>query len=261
VKQVPGWKTDKADARWLAKLMRYGLLQASLIPPAEQRDLRDLRRYRTKLVQEHNREVNRVQGVLERANIKLAAVAKGRLRTKIPVLEQALIGLVRDHHRQLLAIQLAHIDFVDEQIDALSSEITSRLTALHQGEPPVPPADTTGTTGGAAAPGAPAEPMTFARALSGLQSTVTNLRSPTSVLSDVWLASANGPAHGMLSSCSSGCRSVYIAFYATGPSSPAASSARPSRVGTKRYPRSCSVLMTRCARPLSPTALRAAIMQ
>jgi transposase len=75
VKQVPGRKTDKADARWLAKLMRYGLLQASFIPPQGQRDLRDLTRYRTKLVQERSREVNRVQGVLERANIKLASVA------------------------------------------------------------------------------------------------------------------------------------------------------------------------------------------
>ena len=75
VKNVPGRKTDRADARWLAKLMRHGLLQASFIPPVEQRDLRDLTRYRTKLVQERTREVNRVQGVLERANIKLASVA------------------------------------------------------------------------------------------------------------------------------------------------------------------------------------------
>lgn len=77
VKQVPGRKTDKADARWLAKLMRYGLLAASFIPPQGQRDLRDLRRYRTQLVQERSREVNRVQGVLGRANMKLAAVATG----------------------------------------------------------------------------------------------------------------------------------------------------------------------------------------
>src|SRR5688572_14923533 len=125
VKRVPGRKTDKADARWLAKLMRYGLLQASFIPPQDQRDLRDLTRYRTKLIQERSREVSRVQGVLERANIKWASVAAdilgmsgramlaaliegrvdpatmatlahGRLRSKIPLLEQALTGLVRD---------------------------------------------------------------------------------------------------------------------------------------------------------------------
>jgi transposase len=75
VKRVPGRKTDKADARWLAKLMRYGLPRASFIPPEPQRDLRDLTQYRTKLVQERSREVNRVQGVLERADIKLASVA------------------------------------------------------------------------------------------------------------------------------------------------------------------------------------------
>jgi transposase len=157
VKNVPGRKTDKADARWLAKLMRYGLLQASFIPPAGQRDLRDLTRYRTKLVQERSREVNRVQGVLERANIKLAAVAsdimgvsaramlecliagrtdpaalaalaRGRLRSKLPVLEQALTGIVRPHHQQLLAIQLAHIDFLDEQLESLSTAITHCVT-------------------------------------------------------------------------------------------------------------------------------------
>src|ERR671915_1072800 len=159
VKQVPGRKTDKNDARWLAKLMRYGLLHASFIPPRGQRELRELTRYRTKLVQERSREVNRVQGVLERANIKLAAVAtdimgvsarailaavvegradpatmaelaKRRMRSQIPLLEQALTGLVRDHHRQLLAMQLAHIDFLDEQIEALSAEIIRRLAAL-----------------------------------------------------------------------------------------------------------------------------------
>ena len=158
VKQVPGRKTDKADARWLTKLMRYGLLRASFIPPVEQRDLRDLTWYRTKLVQEHSQEVTRAQGVLERANIKLAAVAteimgvsarailaalvegradpammaelaKRRMRSTMPLLEQALTGLVRDHHRQLLAMPLAHSDFLDEQIEALSTEIERRLAA------------------------------------------------------------------------------------------------------------------------------------
>ncbi|HKA55211.1 MAG TPA: IS110 family transposase [Candidatus Binatia bacterium] len=164
VKNVPGRKTDKADARWLAKLMRFGLLQASFIPPKGQRDLRDLTRYRTKLVQERVREVNRVQGVLERANIKLASViadimgvsgramlealiagradpatmaalAKRRMRSKIPVLEHALTGIVHDHHRQLLAMQLAHIDFLDEQIEALNAAIETSLQALSTAEP------------------------------------------------------------------------------------------------------------------------------
>jgi transposase len=139
--------------------MRFGLLQASFIPPKGQRDLRDLTRYRTKLVQERVREVNRVQGVLERANIKLASViadifgvsgramlealiagradpavmaalAKRRMRSKIPLIEQALTGVVQDHHRQLLAMQLAHIDFLDEQIEALNRAIEASLSAL-----------------------------------------------------------------------------------------------------------------------------------
>ena len=74
VKQVPGRQTDKAEARWLAKLRREGWWQARFIPPQGQRDLRDLPRDRTKLGQERSRAVNRVQGVLERANIKLGAV-------------------------------------------------------------------------------------------------------------------------------------------------------------------------------------------
>jgi transposase len=167
VKHVPGRKTDRADARWLAKLRRYGLLQASFMPPVEQRDRRDRTRYRTKVVQERTREINRVQGVLARANIKLASVATdimgvsgrailaaliegrsdpatmaelatGRLRRKIPVLEQALTGLVRDHPRRLLAMQVAPIDFLEEQLAALSADITRLLTELSAA--PTPPA-------------------------------------------------------------------------------------------------------------------------
>jgi transposase len=136
--------------------MRFGLLQASFIPPKGQRDLRDLTRYRTTLVQERVREVNRVQGVLERANIKLASVisdimgvsgramlealiagradpatmaalAQRRMRSKIPVLEQALTGIVHAHHRQLLAMQLAHIDFLDEQIANLANTFWTHM--------------------------------------------------------------------------------------------------------------------------------------
>jgi transposase len=197
VKRVPGRKTDKADARWLAKLMRYGLLQASFIPPQSQRDLRDLTRYRIKLVQERSREVNRVQGVLERANIKLASVAAdimgmsgrailaaliegradpatmaalahGRMRSKIPLLEQALTGLVRDHHRRLLVLQLAHIDFLDEQIETLNAEITGYLAALGPGEPPANTSGRLEAASSAAEPGPSTASMSFARAVSVL---------------------------------------------------------------------------------------------
>jgi transposase len=202
VKQVPGRKTDKADARWLAKLMRYGLLAASFIPPQGQRDLRDLTRYRTKLVQERSREVNRVQGVLERANIKLASVAtdimgvsgrailaaliagradagtmaelaKGRMRTKIPLLEQALTGLMRDHHRRLLTFQLTHIDFLDEQLEALGAEIMRVLTELGTAVPPRLPTDEAqvpGEQGGTVALDAPDTPLPFAHAVTVLDS-------------------------------------------------------------------------------------------
>ena len=154
-KQGPGRKTDQADARWLAKLMRDGRPNASGIPPVGQRDLRDLTRDRPTLVQERGREVNRVHGVLERAHLKLGAVAtnmfgvsgradpatlaglaKGRLRRKSPLLEQALTGLVRDHPRRVLTIQLAHLDFLDEPSEALSAEMARSPTELSGGQPP-----------------------------------------------------------------------------------------------------------------------------
>jgi transposase len=91
VKQGPGRKTEKADARWLAKRMRDGLLRARFIPPVAQRDVRDLTRYRTQLVQEPSREVNRVQGVLERANIKLAAVATAIMGVSARAILAALV--------------------------------------------------------------------------------------------------------------------------------------------------------------------------
>jgi transposase len=160
--------------------------------------LRDLTRYRTKLVQERSREVNRVQGVLERANIKLASVAtdimgvsgrailaaliqgradpatmaelaKGRMRTKLPQLEQALTGMMRDHYRRLLTMQLAHIDFLDEQIDALSTEIAHCVSALGVDDPSRSLADTAplaGETGDLNASGS--TPLSFAHAVTVL---------------------------------------------------------------------------------------------
>lgn len=159
VKQVPGRKTDVKDAEWLAELLSYGLLKASFIPAKPQRDLRDLTRHRVTLVQERARVVNRIQKVLEQANIKLASVAsdvmgvsgrqmmaalvagetdpslmaelaKGRLRNKIPELEKALTGVVRPHHRFMLAQQLAHIDFLDEQLARVSAEIGQRVEQM-----------------------------------------------------------------------------------------------------------------------------------
>jgi transposase len=171
-KHVPGRKTDVQDAEWLGELLSYGLLKPSFIPAKPQRDLRDLTRYRTTLVEERTRLVNRVQKLLESANIKLASVAsdvlgvsgrrmlealvagqgdpatlaelaKGRLRSKLAELRQALTGLVDEHHRYLLAHQLGHIDFLDEQIDDLAQEIGRRLDQMSQPVPP--PAPTAGS--------------------------------------------------------------------------------------------------------------------
>jgi transposase len=156
IKAVPGRKTDVRDCEWIADLLRHGLLRPSFVPDRPQRELRELTRYRTALVDERAAEVNRLHKTLEGANIKLAAVAtdplgvsgrqilealvagttdaatlaalaKGRLRTKLPQLEQALVGRVGAHQRFLVARQLAHIDFLDAQIVEVSAEIAERL--------------------------------------------------------------------------------------------------------------------------------------
>jgi transposase len=156
VKAVPGRKTDAKDCEWLADLLRHGLLRGSFVPERPQRELRELTRYRTSLVQERSAEVNRLQKTLEGANIKLgdvatdimglssrqmlaalaagqtdagamAQLAQGRLRDKLPALERALAGQVGPHQRFLLARQLAHIDFLDTSIAEVSTEIAARL--------------------------------------------------------------------------------------------------------------------------------------
>lgn len=156
MKAVPGRKTDVKDAEWIADLLRHGLLKASFIPDRPQRELRELVRYRKSLIEERAREVNRVQKVLEGANIKLASVAtdvlgvsgramleamiagkadpkdlaamaKGRLQKKKDELERALQGQVGVHQRMLLATQLRHVDFLDEEIAKLSEEIATRM--------------------------------------------------------------------------------------------------------------------------------------
>jgi transposase len=161
IKQVPGRKTDVKDAAWIADLLRHGLLRASFIPDRPQRELRELTRYRTTLVRARAAEVNRVQKVLEGANIKLAAVATdimgvsgreilaallagqqdaaalaqcahGRLREKIPQLEQALVGTLGAHQRFLLAEQLAHIDYLDALLERVSAEVAARVSPHEQ---------------------------------------------------------------------------------------------------------------------------------
>jgi transposase len=154
-KQVPGRKTDVKDAQWLAELLEIGLLKPSFIPPAPQRALREMTRMRTTFIQQRADMVNRVQKVLEDANIKLASVATdvmgvsgramiekmiggetdpkvladlaaGRLRNKTEALEKALFGRIQEHHRIILQQLMALIDSMDKSIAALDVEIESR---------------------------------------------------------------------------------------------------------------------------------------
>ena len=156
VKAVPGRKTDVRDCEWLADLLRHGLLTGSFVPDRPQRELRELTRYRSSLVRERTAEANRLQKTLEGANIKLASVAtdilgksgreilaalvagatdgtelaqlaQGRLREKIPQLERALVGRVGPHQRFLVAEQIAHIDFLDDAIARISTELAARV--------------------------------------------------------------------------------------------------------------------------------------
>lgn len=156
MKAVPGRKTDVKDAEWIADLLRHGLLRPSLIPDRPARELRELTRYRTSLIRERAAEVNRIQKVLEGANIKLASVAtnivgvsgramleglvagteepeqlaglaRGRLREKRPALAEALAGRLEAHQRFLLGVQLRHLDELDAVITQVSKEIEARL--------------------------------------------------------------------------------------------------------------------------------------
>jgi transposase len=152
LKQVPGRKTDVQDAAWIAQLMPYGLLQRSFIPDVEQRDLRDLTRYRTRLRGERTAASNRLEKILEDSNIKLSSVvshiqgvsarlmlealiqgetdvtkmanlALSTLRQKIPELEAALVGRIREHHRFMWRELLYQLDSLNERIAALDVRI------------------------------------------------------------------------------------------------------------------------------------------
>ncbi len=152
VRMVPGRKTDLADAAWLAELLEHGLLGASFVPPAEIRELRDLTRYRKRLIQTHTAEQQRAQKILEDAGIKLDSVAsdifgvsgramlhaliagerdpdvladlaKGKLRGKIPILREALRGRFRDHHATMLRFVFEHVAQLETTIASLDGEI------------------------------------------------------------------------------------------------------------------------------------------
>jgi len=152
VKILPGRKTDVADAAWLAELLEHGLLRGSFVPPPAIRELRDLTRYRKRLIQDHSSECQRVQKTLEDAGIKLdsvasdvlgmsgrlmlkallagerdpavlAEMAKGRMRSKIPELRQALRGRFREHHALLIGLSLEHIEHLEAAIARLDEQV------------------------------------------------------------------------------------------------------------------------------------------
>jgi len=152
LKNVPGRKTDVADAAWIAQLIEHGLVRPSFVPPPEIRDLRNLTRYRKAQIEERTREAQRLDKVLQDAGIKLSSVAsdlrgvsaqamlralaggerdpeilaelaRGTLRRKLPALREALVGRFRAHHALLLGEILAKLDYLDEAIGRLSDEI------------------------------------------------------------------------------------------------------------------------------------------
>jgi transposase len=155
MKAVPGRKTDVQDAEWICDLMRHGLLKASLIPSRPQRELRELVRYRLSLVSERTAEANRIQKVLEGGNIKLgsvvsemlgkssramlaalaagkhpediAALADPRLRATREELTEALRGRLTSHQYVMLRLQLDHVRYLDQQIEAVEAEVEKRL--------------------------------------------------------------------------------------------------------------------------------------
>jgi transposase len=157
VKNVPGRpKTDKIDAVWLAKVVEMGLCTPSLVHPKPIRQLRDLTRYRRSLIREQTREKQRVEKLLEDSQIKLssvisnifgvsgremlealiagqrnprtlAAMARGRMRAKITVLEEALTGHFEDHHGFLLRSMLTHVDALSVQIEEVATRIEAAI--------------------------------------------------------------------------------------------------------------------------------------
>jgi transposase len=161
IKAVPGRKTDVNDAEWIAKLLRHGLLKASFIPDRNQRELRELVRYRRSMIEENAREQNRLQKVLEGANIKLgsvvseingvssmemlraiadgeddpvklASMARKSLKKKKAELELALQGYISPHQRMMLKTILTHMDFLTNQISNLDREVTERVSSYQE---------------------------------------------------------------------------------------------------------------------------------
>jgi len=156
IKNVPGRKTDVKDCEWLCKLLQSGLLSGSFIPPKDIRQLRDLTRYKRKLVQTISAEKNRIQKTLEDANIKLSSVvsdtfgvsasqiieellkgklsieemsnlARGKLVKKRELLKEALVGNFQEHHKFMIEASISHIKSVEKIIENINSQIAEKM--------------------------------------------------------------------------------------------------------------------------------------
>jgi transposase len=173
VKNAPGRpKTDRLDAVWLAKLAGWGMLRPSFVPPAEIRQLRDYTRLRTDLTRERTRHWQRLEKLLEdalikvtsvasridtmsvrdmvealiagqRDPVKLAGLARGRMKAKHAALVEALTGRFDDHHGEIATILLAQIDGLTRQIEQLTARISELITTI----PAAQGVDPDGTTG------------------------------------------------------------------------------------------------------------------
>jgi len=230
IKAVPGRKTDVKDAEWIAELLRHGLLRGSFIPPQAQRDVRDLTRQRTNLVQDRATVIHRLQKVLEWANIKLSSVAtdvtgvsarrmlealvanqvepsalaelaKGRLRNKRTALEQALNGVVRDHHRFLIAQHLMQIDFLDEQIALFDEQIAQAMQDMPQPPNDQEPAQPSQPQPAATPPNDSTQPLTWEAAID-LTDTVPGVgrRAAEMILAEIGIDMSRFPTEAHLAS-------------------------------------------------------------
>jgi transposase len=159
---MPGKKTDVKDAVWIAQLHRCGLIEGSFVPEEEIRDLRDLTRYRRKLVHNCTQEKNRIHKILQDVNIKLTTfvsdvfgvsgrallesivngevleaedvrnMVKTQLKNKVPQLIEALNGRLRLHHRRMIKRHLDHLRYLEKEIQELEQEIDTLIQPYHQ---------------------------------------------------------------------------------------------------------------------------------
>jgi len=157
IKNVPGRKTDVHDAAWIAQLLRCGLIDSSFVPPEDIRDLRDLTRYRRKLLGDATAEKNRIHKILQDANIKLTTyvsdvfgvsgralveslvngevldpnqvkgLVKTKLKNKVPQLIDAMNGRIRMHHRTMIRMHLDHLLYLEKQLEELEQEIYKQV--------------------------------------------------------------------------------------------------------------------------------------